>query len=189
MWMSCVNSGWHWMIRPCCGCNGPGRSGGGVRRFPGVITATLLLALAGCGSNGDEPAASAPGTANDAPATDAAGRNGDDSVAAVLQSQGTPLATLRFTVTERPVAGQAFGLQLAATAAQPGDLMLRVESTDLVATPETAELALEAAQPVTRDFTLTATTAGLAELTVRLSGEAGRPETVYAIPVLVAAAP
>lgn len=156
------------------------------------MTAAVLLALAACGRN-DEPSAGAAGdpAAADAMAGDAAGRRADESVAAVLQSQGTPLATLRFTVPERPVAGQAFTMQLSAAAAQPVEnLQLQVESTDLVVTPGTAELVLDAAQtPVIQDFTLTAAGEGLAELTVRMSGDGGRAETVYAIPVLVAAAP
>src|SRR5690606_24613765 len=121
------------------------------------MTAAVLLALAACGRN-DEPSAGAAGdpAAADAMAGDAAGRRADESVAAVLQSQGAPLATLRFTVPERPVAGQAFTMQLSAAAAQPVEnLQLQVESTDLVVTPGTAELVLDAAQtPVIQDFTL-----------------------------------
>lgn len=156
------------------------------------MTAAVLLALVACGSN-DQSSAGAAGDSAlaDAPGGDAAGRRTDESVAAVLQSQGTPLAALRFTLPERPVAGQAFTMQLSASAAQPLEsLQLRVESTDLVVTPDTAELVLDAAQtPVVQDFTLTAAGEGLAELTVRMSGDGSRPETVYAIPVLVLATP
>lgn len=156
------------------------------------MTAAVLLALVACGSN-DQSSAGAAGDSAlaDAPGGDAAGRRADESVAAVLQSQGTPLAALRFTLPERPVAGQAFTMQLSASAAQPLEsLQLRVESTDLVVTPDTAELVLDAAQtPVVQDFTLTAAGEGLTELTVRMSGDGSRPETVYAIPVLVLATP
>lgn len=156
------------------------------------MTAAVLLALVACGSN-DQSSAGAPGDAAlaDATADDAARRRADESVAAVLQSQGTPLAALRFTLPERPVAGQPFTMQLSASAAQPVEnLLLRVESTDLVVTPDTAELVLDGAQtPEVQDFTLTAAGEGLTELTVRMSGEVGRPETVYAVPVLVVATP
>ena len=166
--------------------------GGELRRIPGVMMAAMLLALTACGSN-EDPSAAAPD--DTAPAGgqegEAATRRADESVAAVLQSQGTPLATLRFTVTDRPVAGQAFPMQLSVSAAQPVEsLQLQVESADLIATPGQAELLLDETQaPVIREFALTAAEAGLVELTVRLSSDGSGPETVYAIPVLVAEAP
>lgn len=156
------------------------------------MTAALLLALAACGnSEGGPEAPTGENPPADATAERRANRSTEESVAAVQHSPGTPLATLRYTVPERPVAGQPFALQLSFSAAQPvAGLQVKVESDDLTVTPESAQLALEGAdEVVVQELVLTAQQAGLSELTARISGEDSRAETVYAIPVLVVDAP
>jgi hypothetical protein len=155
-----------------------------------LVAAGVTLGLCGCGDR-QEPAAGSPA------ATGAAGtqgpaqvRTGDGAVAGVLESTGPAVASLWFEVVERPVAGQPFTLKLQLSAAQPlPSLEVAVGSEGLKITPERASLALaEASTPVSHELTVTAPEAGLFDLRVRLvAGEQGA-ESLYAIPVLVAAA-
>lgn len=176
------------MIRPCCGCKATGHSGARVRRIPGAFSAALLLVLAACGSKDGEPANDA-GSATSA--ASAGARAGEEPVTAWVQSAGTPLATLQFLLSERPVVGQPFTLQLSATVTQPVPvLQLQAQSSDLAVDPQQAELALgDTGRIGEQALTLTAEQPGLAELIVRLSANDAGAETVYAIPVLVAEAP
>jgi hypothetical protein len=159
-----------------------------MRGFPQAMMVAAILALAGCGSREDaQPAGeAASGTSSGSTAIS----QGDDSVAAVLQSQGTPLATVRFTLPEKPVAGRSFPLQLAVTSSQGGaSLRLSLESEGLQVSPPSAELDFSPSNTTrTQDLTLTATEAGIMDLTVRLTGGEGAAETVYVIPVMVEAA-
>jgi hypothetical protein len=108
-------------------------------------------------------------------------------VAAVLQSPGVPVAKLSFQIGSRPVVGKPFAMKLLASATQAlPELQLTIESSSLIAAPDTALLALDAAgTTVSHDLTVTARQEGLVELTVRL--KAGMAESVYVIPVLVTA--
>jgi hypothetical protein len=152
-----------------------------------AVLVAMALALAACDRGGEEqPQATGP-AATVAPAGGAV--RGSDAVRAVLQSQGTALAKLEFLIETRPVAGQPFAVKLQLSAAEPQPaLQLMAESSAMAVAPESATLALEAANvPVTHELVVTAPKEGLAELIVRLkAGEA--PETIYAIPVLIAAA-
>ncbi len=173
------------MIHPCCGCRATGRSGAEVRRIPVAIPALLLLALAACGGRDDEAGADAGGSTSGTTGS----VRGAEPVSAVLQSTGTPLASLRFTLPERPVAGQPFTMELSATASQPVEaLQVQVESAQLQVDPATAGLMLEGGdRATTLALTLTAQQPGLAEISVRLTGEGSPTPTAYAIPVLVSA--
>lgn len=176
------------MIHPCCGCKATGHSGARVRRIPGAFSAALLLVLAACGSKDDGPVGDA-GSGTSAAAAGA--RSAEELVSAKVQSPGTPVATLQFLLSERPVAGQPFTLQLSVTAAQPVPaLHLQAESSDLAVEPQQAEVAFkDDGRTGEQALTLTADEPGLMELVVRLSSEDARAETVYAIPVLVPEAP
>jgi hypothetical protein len=155
-----------------------------------LLVATLVLVLAACGSKDEEEVAPAS-TAGSKPAA-----AGGDSVAAVLESQGAPVAQLRFVIETRPVVGKPFRVQLiaAAPAAVPS-LRAAIESDRLVT--DVADVALElgpegdGANPMYRArhyLSVTAREAGLAELFVHLTAGADAAETLYAIPVLVARA-
>jgi hypothetical protein len=152
-----------------------------------VTVVALALALAAC-NKAAEPDAAASGTvAAPAPAGGAAG-GGGDAVQAVLQSTGEPVAKLQFVLESRPVAGKPFPLQLHVSAPAPvSELQLAAESPDLIIAPASATLALpEANTTVVQEIVVTAPREGLMDLHVRLRG-ADAPETVYAVPVLVAA--
>lgn len=162
-----------------------------MRSKPVAICAALTLALAACGGQEDQPAVPAEGGPA-ATATNAGSRrSSEESVAAVLQSPAPAFATLRSTLPQRPVVGEPFPLQLLVSASQPVErLQLTVESADLQVTADRAALTLESAnEAATHELTLTGNQAGLAEITVRLSTGDGKPEAVYAIPVMVETAP
>jgi hypothetical protein len=146
------------------------------------MIATLLAACSG--NDGESGAGQGEGAG---PAGGMA-RVGGDTVAAVLQTPGTAAAALRFTVGARPVAGQAFPVTLSFSSPQPvPSLNVRIEATELQASPASAQLALPGAdEAATLELSVTAQQPGLAELTVRVAAE-GAAETVHAIPVLVAA--
>lgn len=146
---------------------------------------TMALAVTACGGKSDEGSTAAP-AGTTAPASGAP--RSDDVVAAVLQSPGVPVAKLSFQIESRPVAGKPFAMKLLASATQAlPELQLTIESSSLIAAPDTALLALDAAgTTVGHDLTVTARQEGLAELTVRL--KAGMAESVYVIPVLVTSA-
>jgi hypothetical protein len=146
----------------------------------------MALATSACDKVPEQPAGVPGGTTP--VATGSGEARGSDAVKAVLQSPGTPVASLEFVLDARPVAGKPFALQLRVAAAQPlPALQLVAESSSLIVAPASATLVLETANaPATQDMVVTAPKPGLADLMVRLkSGDA--PETVYAVPVLVAA--
>jgi hypothetical protein len=146
----------------------------------------MALALSACGSKSEDDAGAgtqaATATANNS-------ARAGDAVAAVLQSQGTPVARLAFVLETRPVVGQPFSIKLEVSAAEPvAALQLSAESTSLILAPASAILALASAgEPVTHELIATSQQEGLAELTVRLKAGEGA-EAVYAVPVLVSAA-
>lgn len=157
-----------------------------MRIRAGALTVVGLV-LAACGSSEpQQPAVS--GTAGTAAASGVE-RGGPDSVAAVLQSAGTPFAGLWFEMPSAPVVGQAFALKLQVGAQQPQERVdLRIESPDLIASPDKASLSLpQAREHVAQEVTVTARNAGMTELTVHLAGSDGAAAT-YAIPVWVKAA-
>ncbi len=187
--MSCVNSSPRWKIHRYYGpdsARGPLEVGRSMRIS---LIGTLALLLCACGSK------SGPESAGPTPAAPVSARPSinDDAVAAVLESQGKPLVELRFVLESRPVAGQAFPLQLVASSKEPVlPLQLTTESDALKVDPSTAVLALSAtgsgstaSYGATREFTVTSAQEGLAELTVHLVVDQDTPEMVYVIPVMV----
>ncbi len=151
-----------------------------------VTMLVAALVVAGC-IKGDQAGGGAGGQA---PA--AAPVTGADAVAAVLQSPpGTSIAKLGFAVTAKPAVGVQTILRLDISAAAPvPTLVLVAESEGVTIDPATARvnLALPTADKVaTHAVRFTSLREGLAEITVRLSdGGADSPQTIYAIPVLVA---
>jgi hypothetical protein len=115
---------------------------------------------------------------------------GVEAVAAVLQSAGTPVAKLAFVVVTRPVVGAPSDLRLDFSAAAViADLQVRAESASLTIDPATAvaSVSIDAGKTVSHQLRFTPQREGLAEVTVRLRAGADGAETVYVIPVLVAA--
>jgi hypothetical protein len=149
-----------------------------------LMVAAMALVIAACGGKSEQGTSAGPAGA----AARDSGSRSDDVVSAVLQSPGTPVAKLAFQLETRPVAGTPFPVKLLASATEAlPQLQVTIESTSLVAAPDTAVLMLDAVgTAVGHELTVTARQAGLAELTVRL--KAGAVESVYVIPVLVAAA-
>ncbi len=155
-----------------------------------LLVAMMALVLAACGGEApDKAAAKKPAAGVAMPVF-----GGDDAVAAVRESAGTPVVQLRFVIASRPVAGQPFRLQLVASApvAIP-QLSIKMESATLRIDPVAAVLALgesggDAAHQYSgsHDFTVLAAQEGLTAVTVHLLTDADMPETVYVIPVLVA---
>jgi len=150
--------------------------------------AAAAFVLAACNKGPDEAAAPASGSKPAAGSQRAPAAAGD-AVAAVLQSQGTPIATLSYLIETRPVVGQPFALKLLVTAGQPlPTLQLAAESPTLIVAPASGTLAIEAAgTPVTHELIVTAPKDGLAEVVVKLKAS-DEPETVYALAVLVSPA-
>ena len=156
-----------------------------------LLVSIMALMLAACGSNGEDDAAQAYSATGSRPAA-----TGDDSVAAVLDSQGTPVAQLRFLIGTRPMVGAPFRMQLMVSTSAPiPQLLATFESASLSidGTSSVLQLVLDdtgsgstLAYKGARDLMLTARNAGLAEVSVRLSTGPDAPETVYVIPVLVA---
>jgi hypothetical protein len=185
--MSCANSCRHWKIPRY---SGPER----VRRHmdrDGImrigLVATLALVLCACGSKDEEGASNKQATAT------AVAALGDESVAAVKESPGTPLARLRFLVESRPVVGKPFNVKLMLTADEHvPQLLVTPESTALSATPERVMVALGHPGDTTREFTanqvfsILATREGLVELAVHLTVEGDATPSLYVIPILVA---
>jgi hypothetical protein len=148
----------------------------------------MVLLLPACGSkDATDAATGGSGRGSGVAGTQA----GDDSVAAVIQSVGTPVATLRYSLPERPVAGRPFQVRLSASAPQPvPGLQLTVESTELEFSPERFGLALEQEDSAAdQDLTVIAREQGLVDLVVRLTADGVRGETVYAVPLMVTAGP
>jgi hypothetical protein len=155
------------------------------------LVATMALVLSACGSkDGGEAGggrAAATKTTNASP--------GDESVAAVQVSQGTPLAQLRFVIAARPEVGKTFRLQLIVAGATGPALRMALQSEVLRVDPAEATLDLSGSGTGTartyggsHDFMVVGAQEGLAEVTVRLAEGEGAPETVYSIPVLVTGA-
>jgi hypothetical protein len=156
-----------------------------------VLVATMVLFLTACGRGGGDQAASTTSATGSRPAA-----AGGDSVAAVLESQGTPLAQVRFVIDTRPEVGKPFHVQLivSATVSTP-PLRLVAESDRLVLDDANVELKLEAegtgasrAYTARHELPVTAQKAGLAEVFVHLTSGEESQETLYAIPLLVAKA-
>lgn len=188
--MSCVNSSLRWKIPRYCGSDGARGFRNETFRMKHFLVAMLALALAACGSKGEDEATPAASTAGSRPVA-----VGNDSVAAVLESQGTPAAQLRFLIETRPVAGKQFGLQLIASASEPvPQLLVAIESDQLRFDAASIELDLSQESDAgtartysaSHDLLASAREEGLAEVTVRLRADADSPEAVYVFPVLVA---
>lgn len=148
------------------------------------LLATLIAGFVVSGCSGEKADGSAPAAAR-APA-----EAGADAVAAVLQSAGTPIAKLGFALVVRPVVGaqSELRLDLSSLAAVPV-LEIRAEAQNITLDPATAlaSVAIGAGQTVSHQVRLTPQREGLTEITVRLRADPGSTETVYLIPVLVAA--
>lgn len=153
------------------------------------LVTMMALVLAACGGEApDKAVAKKPSAGATMPTP-----GGDDAVAAVRESAGTPVAQLRFVIGTRPVAGKPFRLQLIASAAVAvPQLSVTIESAALRVDPPAVALALaESGSGAARqfsashDFSVVGMQEGLVELTVRLATDADTPETVYVIPVLV----
>jgi hypothetical protein len=147
----------------------------------------MALALSACGTKdgGEASGGRAATTTTNASA-------GDESVAAVQVSQGTPVAQLRFVIAPRPDVGKTVRLQIVAAGATEPTLRMALQSEVLRVDPADATLELSGSGTGTartyggsHDFMLVGTQEGLAEVTVRLAAGEGAPDTVYSIPVLV----
>ena len=141
------------------------------------------VVASGCTGEKAEVGASAAAKPPAAPAAEA--------TAAVLQSDGTPVAKLEFVLSARPVVGAPLEMRLdysATTAIHV--LQVRTEATSLAIDPAGAQasVALEAGKTSSHQIRFTPQREGLAEITVRLRALPDGAETVYVIPVLVAAA-
>lgn len=148
-----------------------------------LVMLVAALGMAGCSEN---PSGDASGPAkNKAPAAATA-----EAVAAVLLS-GPPVAKLGFVLDAKPVVGTATALRLdfTSTEAVPA-LQVRAEADGVMIDVATAQigLAIEAGKTATHQLTVTPGKEGLAEITVRLRTAPDSAETVYSIPLLVAAA-
>jgi hypothetical protein len=149
------------------------------------LVAMLALVLAGCGSKTEEGAARRAAAASAQVA-------GNDEVAAVLESAGSPVAKVHFVIDSLPVAGRPFKVKVVVASATPvPQLLVKVAGTDLAVEPSTVMLVL--GEPAgggseisnSQTFSVTAAQEGLTELAVRLTTTPDVPETVYLIPVLV----
>jgi hypothetical protein len=147
------------------------------------LLAMMVVVFAASGCSGDKAGGAAPSMAR-APAAAA-----EEAVAAVLQSGGAPVAKLGFVVVARPVVGAQsdLRLELSTVAAIPA-LQIHVQADSFAIDPATAQaqVAIDEGKTASHLVKLTPQRAGLAEVTVRLRG-ADSAETVYVIPVLVAA--
>ena len=151
------------------------------------LVAALALLLCACGSKDED------GAADKQAAATAVKTLGDESVAAVKESPGTPVARLRFLVESRPVVGKPFNVKLTLAGDQHvPQLLVRPESTALDSTPERVMVSLGQAGDTGREFTavqvfsLVANQEGLVELAVHLTVEGEATGTLYLIPILVA---
>lgn len=146
----------------------------------------MLAALAGCGDS--EKTGAGPQAAARAPVAAAAA----GAVAAVKQSPGAPLAKLGFVVLAAPVNGTPSGVRLELSATEPvPTLQLFVEGDGVLVDAATARMnfALATADTtVQHEVRFVPQREGLVQVTVRMRQTADGPETVYAIPVLVAKA-
>jgi hypothetical protein len=153
-----------------------------------LLLTVIVVALAGCGTS-DRPDA-APDSAASAQAPVVAS---EAAVAAVLQSAGKPLATVSFVLEGKPVLGTATTLRLNITGPDPvPTLLLSAQGEGLAMDPANAAASLalaEAGAVVSHQLEFTPQRAGLTEIVLRLrDADANNPETVYVVPLLVAAA-
>src|SRR5688572_3959238 len=111
---------------------------------------TMVLVLCACGSKSEDDAGDGTQAAS-ATANNGSRAGANDAVAAVLQSEGTPVARVVFVLETRPVVGQPFSIKLEITAAEPvAALQLSAESATLILAPTSATVALTGAEvPVT----------------------------------------
>ena len=153
------------------------------------LVSMMALCLTACGEKpADQAATKKPAAQATRPVAAS-----DDAVAAVIDSQGTPVAQLRFVIDSRPVAGKPFRLQLIASAADAVQLQLSTQSDNLVVDPAALALDLQDSGGAgsnhfvaTQDFMVLARQEGLFELFVHLTADTAGPDTVYSVPVLVA---
>jgi glucose/arabinose dehydrogenase len=153
------------------------------------LVAALALLLCACGTKEEE------GATNKQAAAAAVATLGDESVAAVKESQGVPVARLRFLIESRPVVGKPFNVKVTLAGDQHvPQLLVRPESTALVATPERVMVSLGHAGDTGSEFTavqvfsLIANQEGLVELAVHLTVDGEANGALYLIPILVAKA-
>jgi PBP1b-binding outer membrane lipoprotein LpoB len=149
------------------------------KRLLAILVASLVAS--GCSREKAEEGAVATTKAPSATAS--------EPVAAVLQSIGTPVATLAFVVVTQPVVGRQSELRLdLSSPAAIAALQVRTESETITIDSSTAQasVAVEAGKTTSHQVRLIPRSAGLTEVTVHLRSNDG-PEAVYAIPVLVAA--
>lgn len=148
-----------------------------------VLPLLMLLGVAACSR---EPAASNGAHTKPAAATIAVPVD-EDSVAAVLQSPGSPAVSLRFMFEGKPAVGKPAPLRLD-LAGQPGVLSLLLQGEGLLIDPSAAMVTLAAGKPASQTFTVTPRSAGIGEIVVRIQPPGdGAAEVVYAIPLLVEA--
>ena len=148
------------------------------------LLATLVVAIAVSACSGEKAGGEAP-TAIKAPVAP-----GADATAAVLQSGGTALARVAFVLVTKPVVGTSSDLRLdlSATEAVPA-LQVQTQAETITVDPATAQavVSLESGKTVSHVVRITPQSEGLTRVTVRLRSAADSNETVYDIPVLVAA--
>jgi len=153
------------------------------------VLGMMAVLLAGCGGgSGSTVASNKPAAGKAAPVVR------DDAVAAVLESQGSPVGRLSFVIDSRPVMGRPFRVQLIAASSVPlSRLSLSLESDDFAVDAAVTPVALRESGSGTsreyiasQDVTVSARHDGLGELTVHVTGDADAPEGLYVIPVLVA---
>jgi hypothetical protein len=148
-----------------------------------LVVLMAMLGAAGCSKGSSDDANNE--TKSKAPVAATA-----EAVAAVLVS-GPQVAKLGFVLAAKPVVGAEVELRLEFTAAEAVPaLQLRAGSDGVTIDPATAQigLAIEAGKTASHQLKLTPDKEGLAEVTVRLRTAPDGAETVYSIPVLVAAA-
>ena len=153
----------------------------------------VVLVLAGCGTS-DRPGTAAERAAKaQAQDQEQAPVVAEEAVAAVLQSAGKPVAALHFVLEARPVLGAVATLRLNISGVDPVPTLLLTaqgEGFTVDAASAAASLALaEGGAGTSHQLKFTSQKAGLGQIVVRLrDADSGNAETVYAIPVLVAAA-
>jgi hypothetical protein len=150
-----------------------------------VSMLVAVLVVTGCSSGDQAGGAAGPKAASKAATA------GVEAVTAVLQSAGAPVAKVDFVVVTRPVVGAQTVLQLNISAPAPvSNLQLVAEGDGVLVDPASAKagFVLLADKMSHHDLRFTSQREGLGQVTVRLSGGPDAAETVYAIPVLVAAA-
>jgi hypothetical protein len=145
----------------------------------------LVVVLAASGCSGEKASDNAPSTVKAPVAA------GADATAAVRRSDGSPIAKLGFAMVTKPMVGAQSDLRLDLSAVEVvPELQVIAEGDAITIDPATAKASvlLEAGKTASHVVRLTPQREGLTRITVRLRSGAGIAETVYDIPVLVAAA-